>query len=343
MPKVVNIESNESTENITLKKSKSIISISQAHSVAIGYISEIKRAEKYNEDNETARNALSDLVEMVLIQEKQSGSPNDFHNFSVALGRVDDNLACEIIAFGLTRFPMNVDLLADFLIYGKDCGRLEECKKCHDTLNTIPMVDWTWRCFQFEIAYMYRLMDTIQSVEERTALKKNISQVARSYKKFLPFEEGGYREYAKTFSSNREKELKELNEATSSDTIACPSCAFRTADLLFNQKQYREALKAIGRSLEDAVNQKQGGIDEYQLHFMAALCKIAIHISEHIEFTEDEVVEIYSDFNVSLKGLGSEYRETVKTRVHFLEEKAIKGKKVYIPDNFEELKDLIGY
>lgn len=339
MPKVVNIENSSSTEITAEKKSKAIISIKQAHSIALGYISEIKRAEKYNEDNLVARDALAELVETILSQEKQSGSPDDYHNFSVALGRVDDNLACEIISLGRARFPMNVDLLADYLIYGMDCDRLDECKNCFDTLNNIPQNDWTWRCFQFEIAYMYRLLDLTQSSEERSLLKKNISQVARSYKKHLPFEEGGYREYAKTYASNREKELKELNEVLSSDSIACPSCAFRTADLLFNQKQYRAALEAINRSLEDAINQKQGGIDEYQLHFMAALCKIAIHLNEHIAFIKDEVFEIYSDFDISLKGLGSEYRETVKTRAHFLEGKT----GIHIPDHFEELKDLIGY
>lgn len=279
------------------------------------------------------------MVQTILNQERQSGGPDDFHNFSVALGRVDDNLACEIIALGRSRFPMNVDLLADFLIYGKDCDRLDECDECFQILNSIPQSDWTWRCFQFEIAYMYRKIDSAKSIEERNALKKNISQIARAYKKHLPFEEGGYREYAKTYSGNSAKELKELNEAITSSSIACPSCAFRAADLLFNQKQYRQALEAIKRSLDDAVNQTQGGIDEYRLRFMAGLCKIAIHLNEGIPFDEAKVIEIYSDFNLSLKGLKGEYRETVRTRTQFLEGDS----GILVPDHFEELKDLVGY
>lgn len=339
MPKVVTIENGNTPEPEKAKKSTAILTLKQAHSIALGYISELNRSEKYNEDNEAARDALAELVKTVLGQEKQSGGPDDFHNFSVALGRVDDNLACDIIALGLTRFPMNVDLLADFLIYGKDCDRMDECSECFDVLNSIPQRDWTWRCFQFEIAYLKRLLDFARTVEERNALKKNISQIARAYKKFLPYEEGGYRAYAETHAGNNEKELKELNEALSSKSIACPACAFKVADLLFDQKQYRQALDAIKRSLTDAVNQRQGGVDEYQLRFMAGLCKIAIHLNEDIPFTEDKVLEIYSDFNLSLKGLKGEYKETVRTRAQFLEGET----RVLIPDHFEDLKDLVGY
>lgn len=340
MPKVVTIENSSTPEPEKAKKSTAILTIKQAHSIALGYISELKRAEKYNEDNESAREALAELVQTILGQDRQSGGPDDFHNFSVALGRVDDNLACEIIALGRTRFPMNVDLLADFLIYGKDCDRMDECSECFKLLNTIPQRDWTWRCFQFEIAYLKRLLDFVQTVEERNALKKNISQIARAYKKFLPYEEGGYRAYAETYAGNNEKELKELNEALSSNSIACPACAFKAADLLFNQRQYRPALEAIKRSLEDAVSQKQGGIDEGQLNFMAGLCKILIHINEHTKYTEEEVIEIYSDFDLALiKGLGSEYRESVRTRTADLQHET----QVFVPDHFEDLKDLVGY
>lgn len=342
MPKVVKVENAENVntvEDMPVKKSKSLLSIKQAHKIALGYIYEIKEAEKYNEDNEKARDDLAELVERVISQERQSGNPEEFHNFSVTLGRVDDNLACEILKVGRERYKMNVDLLADYIIYGMDCDRIDECKECFDTLNTIPKNEWTWRSFQFVIAYLYRMLDICSDTNERVKIRKKISQTAKEYKKYLPLEEGGYREIARTYSPNADKELKELNEVLSSNTIACPSCAFRAADILFTQKKYKEALDAVERSKEDAINQIQGGIDEYQLRFMSALCKIAIHITEHIEFTEDAVLEIYSDFNMALKGLKNEFREAVKIRTHFLEG----ATSIYVSDDFEELKALISY
>ena len=49
---------------------------------------------------------------------KQNGDADDFHNYAVTFSRINDyDAACIILKCGLNRFPRNVDLLADYLIF----------------------------------------------------------------------------------------------------------------------------------------------------------------------------------------------------------------------------------
>ncbi|MFR8088653.1 MAG: hypothetical protein ACLU6B_09155 [Lachnospirales bacterium] len=338
MPRTIDIP--QEVPEASDSKSEKLLSIKQARSVAVGYISELRLSEQYHEDQPQMREALFELVERICQQERQVGNPDDFHNFAVLLGGAGyDSLACDILEKGLSLFPSDVDLLADYLIYGIDCERLEPCKKYYDMLQKLPQSEWTWRGFAFSIVYLRRLQSILPPSEEREICKKKISEIARAYKKNLPQEEGAYREYARLYDRNPDKELSLLQEALDNGQIgACPSCAFRCADLLFVQKQYQNALAAINRSLEDAVNQKQGGINEFYLYFLSALCKLGILLRKN-EYSEEDILEIYSDFNIALIGVSSEYIDTIRTRVRILEQKT----GIHVSDQYERLQEVIGY
>ena len=104
------------------KKSSVMLSVKQAANICQGYIFEIKRAERYNEDNPVARESLYETVAELAGQQTQVGNSDQFHNFAATLGGNGfDNLACGVLDCGLARFPMNVDLLADYLICGVGC------------------------------------------------------------------------------------------------------------------------------------------------------------------------------------------------------------------------------
>ena len=316
------------------------VSVKQARSIALGYISELRLADQYHEDQPQMREALFDLVERVFRQEKQIGGPDDFHNFAVLLGSGGyDSLACDILEKGLSLFPADTDLLADYLIYGIDCERMEDCKGYFDALQKLPKEEWSWRGFSFSLAYLRRLQSILAPSQEREDCKKKIAELSRAYKKCLPQEERAYREYARMYDKNPDKELALLEEAIEGGQIgACPACAFRCADLLFVQKRYQKALEAINRSLEDAISQKQGGINEYYLYFLSGLCKLGILLRDD-EYSEEDILGIYSDFNIAVISIGGEYLDTIRTRVRILEQKT----GIHVPDQFERLQEAIGY
>ncbi len=325
------------------KKSTAVLSVKQASTICQGYIIEINRAERYNEDNPVARESLFETVQELTSQQTQVGNSDQFHNFAAALGGNGfDSLACDVLDCGLARFPMNVDLLADYLIYGIDCERLDKCAAHFATLESIEQSEWTWRCFAFGIVYMNRLRDSIATTpEERNSYKKKAAELARAYKKHLPYEEGGYRETAKLMAKKPETMLKLLNDALSNDQIgSCPTCAFEKAEILFKQKKYEEAREAINRSLDDSINQTQGGVKENYLLFLRGLCDYALllqGIRDGQPIKEETVLGIYSDFNKALRELDENYRAKVKIRTQDL----VEDTKVQVPDDMERLLDLI--
>ena len=331
----------ETTEN--RKKSSAVLSVKQAANICHGYIAEINRAERYNEDNPIAREMLFETVQELVNQDIQVGNSDQFHNFAAALGGNGyDSLACDILDCGLARFPMNVDLLADYLIYGIDCERLDKCAEHFSTLESIGKSEWTWRCFAFGIAYMNRIRESVAATaEERDRCRKKAAELARAYKKLLPYEEGGYRETAKLMAKKPEAKLKILNDALSNELLgSCPTCAFEKAELLFKQKKYVEARDAINRSLEDSINQTQGGVKENYLLFLRGLCNYAVMLQgvrsgEPIK--EEDVLGIYADFNKALRDLEENYRAKIKLRTQDL----VEDTKVQVPDDLERLLDLV--
>ena len=155
---------------------------------------------------------------------------------------------------------------------------------------------------------MNRLRDCIATtLEERNSYKKKAAELAKAYKKHLPYEEGGYRESAKLMAKKPEAMLKLLNDALSNELISsCPTCAFEKAEILFKQKKYKEAREAINRSLDDSINQTQGGVKENYLLFLRGLCDYALLLQglrEGQPIKEETVLGIYADFNKALREL----------------------------------------
>ena len=325
------------------KKSSAVLSVKQALTVCQGYIAEINRAERYKEDNPTARESLFETIEELTSQRTQVGNADQFHNLAATLGGSGfDSLACDVLDCGLARFPMNVDLLADYLIYGIDCERLDQCAACFATLESIERSGWTWRCFAFGIVYMNRLRDSIAATsEERDVCRKKAAELARAYKKHLPYEEGGYRETARLMAGKPDAMLRQLNAALADERIgSCATCAFEKAELLFKRKQYAEAREAINRSLDDSINQTQGGVKENYLLFLRGLCGYALllqRVREGRPAEEETVLGIYADFNKALRDLDENYRGKVKIRTQDL----VEDTKVQVPDDLERLLDLI--
>ena len=86
------------------KKSSAVLSVKQASTLCLGYIIEINRSERYNEDNPVARESLYETVQDLTAQQTQIGNSDQFHNFAVALsGNGFDSLACDVLDCGLAR------------------------------------------------------------------------------------------------------------------------------------------------------------------------------------------------------------------------------------------------
>lgn len=278
----------------------------------------------YQMEDEEARQDLYALMNQFTSQEQYSGNPEDFHNFAVDLARRDEYaLACQVLKCGLSLFPKNVDLLADYLQYGVCCGEGETCKKIYKSLVKIPRRRWTWRGFAFLVDYLRYLVDRSDSEKDIDAKEQEMQEVVRDFRTYFPYSEESYRTEANVYRllNLPDQETEALRQALDHMQVA-PKCALRYADILFERGQYEEAAAAIQRAISDAT-QTQTSVNEGYLYYLSALCKIAVAQKSGVGYslTEDTVKEIYSDFNIALvkfRNTKNSYVDVIRTKTNTL-------------------------
>lgn len=275
----------------------------------------------YDENDE----ALYEMINDILSQEKVVGSADDFHNLAVDFSRRDDyETACNILDEGLKRFPKSVDLLADYLQNGINCDRDKLCKEYFCRLQKIPMMRWTWRGFSFGIDYMKSLADNIETEEELMKWKEEMLDLANNYYKYFPDSEDTFLVKADIYQyfNDREKETEILDEALKK-IKSCPKCSLRLADIFFNKGEYKQALGYIEKCKYGAV-QTQEKINQGYMYYLSGLCKAAEIHETGLYDNENMIKDIYTDFSIAekLKMSFSSYKKVMERQIYILELKS---------------------
>ena len=110
-----------------------------------------------SEKTEEIERLLNDLLDALFsCQDSLTGGADDFHNFTVSISKIsnDNRSALQIAEEGLKLHGDNTDLLADAILYGRNCGEREECANWYNKLLTIDKTAWTWRAFSFSIDFL---------------------------------------------------------------------------------------------------------------------------------------------------------------------------------------------
>jgi tetratricopeptide (TPR) repeat protein len=325
------IETHGPLSDNTNRHSLPNLPISKANAMAIRHLRDI--ALSPDEDDEEARELLNSLIQRIKNQKDQIGEVDDFHNFAVDLASKNEfGLACIILECGMKLFPKNVDLLSDFLEYGKNCNRREESKQIFNDLNKIPRHKWTWRGFAFSISYLLDQSDLDNTIDEKN---EDLKELALSFRSYFPYSDESYRSEASIYQkfNQQDKELEILKRAMV-DLEVCPRCALKCADILFNRGMYEASLEAIQRGIRDA-NQTQTSVSEGYIYYLSALSKIAISQKKNIPLLETNILDIYSSFNIALKefGYSSAYNNVIASKTNTL----IVKYGVEIPQELERL------
>lgn len=184
--------------------------------------------------------------------ETLSGDKDDYHNFSAELARGNMyNEACRILERGLSFFPYDTDLLADFVEYATKGSMLESAKEKVDKLqNSIPRKLWNWRCYQF-ISNYYKTVGNIELAYK----------ICDDSIKAIPDDEHGYRskaELERLMNSGQvgiDNSISVLEEALKRN-ITCPQCANTLSEILLANGRFEEALEASNRAIRDLAQQQ---------------------------------------------------------------------------------------
>jgi len=309
--------------------------ISKANSIAEGYLRDIN--EESERDDQAARKELRRLLDGIIANKPHTGSADDIHNFAVTLSRCDEySLACRLLDSALEQYPKSVDLLADYLQYGMQCGRFAECARHYSTLQNIPHRRYTWRGFAFSLGYLKQLVESSDSEDEINELEQTILSVVEDFRRYYPYSEDTYREESSVYNclNMPDKELEVLLTALQSLEVA-PKCALRCADIYFDRGNYTEALKMVNRGITDAT-QTQSKVNEGYLFYLSALCRIAVFRRNSQSLEESEVLGIYSDFNIALRELNeTSYLDVIKTKTNTL----INQTGINVPEDYDYLSE----
>ena len=195
---------------------------------------------------------------------KQNGDADDFHNYAVTFARINDyDAACLVLKYGLKRFPYNVDLLADFLIYAPDSSsenRYEECDCFYAILKKIDKRLWTWRGFDFSIQYLVGKLELDYNKTDDILNEVNI--LVNEYLEYYPLDEKSYlmaymikRKYSKC--SDVVNPERYLEEAVGS-SIKSPRCALKLAEKMFDKKEFDKALELLNNTIYDSLENSNG-------------------------------------------------------------------------------------
>ena len=167
------------------------IPIKTANTIAQTYLENISSDDLY--EAEAALKDLNALVQRVIQQTVKAGDADDWHNFAVDIARKDlYDLACDLLECGLSIYPKNIDLLADYLQYGTSCGRIEKCKLFYKVLSKIPKIRWGWRGYSFSVSYLTYLWERSDSEKDLEKLQEEMLSLAAAFRKNLPFDEEIY-------------------------------------------------------------------------------------------------------------------------------------------------------
>lgn len=209
------------------------------------------------------------------------GSPNEFHNFSAELARNGYyGRACTVLEYGIETYPMNTDLLADFLNYGIKCNQLEMCSRIFNELDEIDDKRKTWRAFDFSIDYLLFLIEKTNSEEEIQKFKEQALDIICRFKQSLPNNElpylAEYQVYESTFEKRLGlKKLEEFLNDNNRQARVAPKCHLKYIEEMLSMGQYEQVVLYANDGAAEAA-EEQEGVDTGYFFYALALAMDAL-------------------------------------------------------------------
>lgn len=252
------------------------------------------------------------------------GSKDEFHNVTSEIARANQyQLACIVLDSGLSLYPNDTDLLADYLLYGVKCGKEDKAKACYDILDEIPKKLYTWRSFSFMIDYLLYCY-TANIFSDNIKVKSACDKVVIDYKQFLPLEERSYMaEYKveEAFGTSKENLLNILKTAISKIKVS-PQCCMKFVDISMELGNYDDVIVYSRRGLS-ASAQDQESVDTGYFYYAMALAMDAKWYDEKddkfgdVEYAKD-IIKKYRAADVSLDKNKTTYRQLLKKRSNMI-------------------------
>ena len=299
----------------------------------------INELRNYDDANEY-RNYLVEILSTRIL----TGDSTDYHNLTVSLTKKDlYDIACNVLEIGLSNpgYSKDVDLLADYLIYGIKCGREEHCEEYYQTLLRIPKCRWKWRAFNFSIDYLLHKAEALESEKELISSRKEMLQLINAYKKYFPSSEDCYVSESEIYSfiNQRAKEKECLLIAFNTISRA-PQASLHLADIAFENGNYKEARDYLSKAKITGIG-KNARINIKYVYYLDMMCLISLLHEKELKdsdsphYEKEDIEELYRNYSETetiLSDENSGFSEILSQQIEIFEKKSGIP---YVPERYQ--------
>lgn len=280
---------------------------------AVKIIEELYQEANGDDDAIDEYDKIYTLIEMLLQHPLFNGEASDYHNAAVVCARQEDyEIACDFLEIGLKKNPYNIDLLADYLNYGMNCDKIEQCEECYKKL-LLRKAEWNWRAYSFTIDYLLKVTDLKLENNDEVIYSLIVEYIDK-----FPENEDAYvqqADFLKRRPTWAEEKLKTndtfesiLNYVTSNESPVqrTPKCDLKLADYYYEQgKNIDRAIELLERCKGDSVHTHKS-VNRNYVYLLLALCKLTQYYNNYQNKEMDEkneiAQEIYDNYHVAYAG-----------------------------------------
>lgn len=111
------------------------------------------------------------------------GLSDHFHNLAVAYAKQDMfTEACQIVERGIEMRETSIDLLADYIMYGRNIpGKRKQRQKYFEALWTLPRCKWNWRAYSFSVDHLLEECNYALSLDQENDIKEKAIIIAKEF------------------------------------------------------------------------------------------------------------------------------------------------------------------
>lgn len=241
------------------------------------------------------------------------GTSNAFHNLAVDFSRQEmTKEACFILERGIRLRPASVDLLADFLLYGREVAeRREDCKHYFKILSRLSRSKWNWRAFSFSISHLLEERFYTASDKEEQKLKERVLGLSNEFiSRFSKvnadqeYIDRAYSDKASIYHAFGDPENEYITLKTCTEKYSrVPMTALRLAEIMFSSGDYSAAIEHLNKCVYSL--NPQPSVNQGYIFLLRAYCNASVLLRNQLkENSGDEdfanQTEIISDINRDL-------------------------------------------
>ena len=224
-----------------------------------------------------------------------TGTAEDFHNLSVQLARHRlYTEACRVLEKGLSfpQYAKDVDLIADYLIYGIKCDCFSKCEVYYQRLLEIPRRRWKWRAYDFSVDYLMKRAENISNDTELDKAIEEMHQIATQYLESYPDSEGGYVVKASIYSfCNDTKNAQAVLQKAVENINRAPKCSLKLADIAFDKGEYNQARAYLEKAKQVAIG-KESSISQSYVYYLDFICLATMLSDASVSLDDLKVKEL---------------------------------------------------